>query len=117
MISVIMFDILDSSYTTELIFDFDEDYQRILSKKILDQVKDLGYETHNSWLILGSIAIFLVVYLVQLILWITVLTPLSYYTYRFSTWRKIRDKLFFINLISLTLESYLVMILSCVFTL
>jgi hypothetical protein len=63
ILAVVMFDILDPSYTTELVFNFDSDSHKFMSSKIIDQVRDLGYGSFNSWLTLGSISIFLFIYL------------------------------------------------------
>ena len=67
LIPIAMFDVLDSGWTTELVFEFDEDLHDSLEPEIFDQMETLGYETHNSLLNLGSISIFSSVYYVRLL--------------------------------------------------
>lgn len=66
LIPFVQFDILDPEWTTMIIFDFDFKKHRKLSVYILDQMQDLGYETHSSILTLGSIWIFACFYLLKL---------------------------------------------------
>jgi len=58
LLPIITFDILDPEWTTQLWFNFDYEKQRMLQDYELDQLEDLGYETHNSILNLGSMWIF-----------------------------------------------------------
>jgi hypothetical protein len=66
LLAFIMFDLLDSSYTTEVVLDFNYDEQERKSILIADQTKVLGYETCNSILSLGSLFLFLFAYFVKL---------------------------------------------------
>jgi len=70
VISVAMFDILDADWTTKYVFTFDYEKQEELQDEILDQMVDLGYETHNQMLNLGSLAIFIVFYFIKVILYL-----------------------------------------------
>jgi hypothetical protein len=45
---------------------FDEEGQEKYKDDIFDQMRDLGYETHNSLLNLGSIAIFTALWFLKL---------------------------------------------------
>lgn len=65
IIPVAMFDVLDADWTTQLVFEFDEEGQENLSGHIPGQMADLGYETHNAMLNLGSLAIFSTVWVLQ----------------------------------------------------
>ena len=58
MVPVVMYDILDSSYTSEFFLTFDWDGQEEESSSIRSQVRDLGYGSHNSILNLGSVLVF-----------------------------------------------------------
>ena len=62
LLPVVQFDLFDSSWTTEKIYSFDTEAQEELKELILDQMEDLGYDSHNSILLLGSIYIYIVAY-------------------------------------------------------
>lgn len=62
MVPVVMYDILDSSYTSELVFTFDFEAEEQLSSSIRSQVRDLSYDSHNSILNLGSVLVFVAFY-------------------------------------------------------
>lgn len=109
IIPVFTFDILDSSYTTELLLDFDYEAQEKQSQQIFDQIKDLGYDTYNSWKLLGSISIYLVFYFVMLLF---LLLTSWLLTSKFqSFYKNLRTNLLFSYLITLSLESYLIFII------
>ena len=64
LIPIVMFDIIDSGWSTELIFNFDFAAEgEKAQEEIMPQMIDLGYEQHNSILNLGSVFVFLVVYI------------------------------------------------------
>lgn len=48
----------------EGLFKYDDNQQLKLRKELRDSVADLGYDTHNSILNLGSVSIFFVCYLI-----------------------------------------------------
>lgn len=105
---MVTFDILDPSYTTELVFEFDENKQELLNEEILDQMEDLGYDTHNSMLNLGSLAIFSFVYFVKLGVYVFVVLPVKYFTGRGSKMMKsMQETLFYGEFIFLVIEAYL----------
>jgi len=73
---------------------------------------DLGYETHNEILNLGSLAIFLFVYVLKVLLYLLLL-PISLYKPRIKqAVEKLKEGLFFSELISLLLEAYFEMLIS-----
>ena len=43
-----MFDILDSSWTTDLLLRYKEDKEDEFDEGTLDQAKDVGYESHYT---------------------------------------------------------------------
>lgn len=107
VIPIVTFDILDPEYTTMLVLDFDEDRQEELNIKILDQMEDLGYDSHNSILNLGSLAIFTVIYFIKVAFLFIVLKPFNYFTGRgTSLLTSLQESLFYGEIIFLTLESY-----------
>ena len=48
LIEVAMFDILDSSYTTDLLLRYKEDKADEFDEGTLDQAQDVGYESHYT---------------------------------------------------------------------
>ena len=44
--------------------------QRLAQEKIYDQMRDLGYTSHNSMLVLGSITIFITYWVVKVVFYI-----------------------------------------------
>ena len=70
LIPVVTYDIISSSWSSELVLDFDYEMHRENENTIFDQIRDLGYETRNSILNLGSLAIFLMYFFIKLILWV-----------------------------------------------
>ena len=59
LVPVVMFEILSDDFPY-LFFNFDEMKQKQLQNEMLDQMRNLGYETHNSILNLGSMFVFMV---------------------------------------------------------
>lgn len=68
MIPIAMFDIFESSYTTEYLLDFSEQQQEQFQAERLDQMTDLGYESNSAMLNLGSLALFTIAYFFKLFL-------------------------------------------------
>lgn len=66
---IVVYDYLPSDQITLGIFKIDMEQQRMKQSEILDQMEDLGYGTHNSLLILGSLWIYCLVYFVRAILY------------------------------------------------
>jgi len=64
-----MFDVIPSKWTTEAVFTFDENAQKELQSELLAQMVDLGYESHNSILNLGSVILFTAVYFLEVIIY------------------------------------------------
>lgn len=60
---IITFDMFRPEWSTMWMFNFDFESQRKFEDGLLDQMEDLGYKTHNSLLILGSIWIYFMAYL------------------------------------------------------
>jgi len=108
VLPVAMFDIIESSYSTELMLDFDYEREDEEADEIFGQIKDLGYEQHNSILNLGSIFIFNLVYFVKVLLYFTVVKIIS----MMSNWgkklrKKMQKSLFFSGILTLSIEAYM----------
>jgi hypothetical protein len=82
LIPFLQFDILDSQWTTELVMDFDFPEHRNMEDKILDQMRNLGYETHSSILNLGSMWLFAMFYFISLFVFLALLILKRYGTGR-----------------------------------
>jgi len=73
---------------------------------------DLGYESHNQILNLGSLAIFLCLYFLKLLLYL-ILLPISLVSPRLKPLvEKVKEGLFFRELLALLIEAYLEMLIS-----
>jgi len=112
MVPVVMYDILDSSYTSELLLTFDWDGQEEESSSIRSQVRDLGYGSHNSILNLGSVLVFVCFYFIEVIFyWCIKIYWLI--TRKLNDFRrKLVYKLFFKEIFGLMLEAYLEFIIA-----
>ena len=112
MLPIAKFDILDPDWTTKLVLNFDMERHESLEGDILDQMQDLGYETHNSVLNLGSLAIFLTLYFAQLGAFLLVkgFSLISGKGADFA--RKLKRGLFFGEIIALLIDAYFEFIIS-----
>ena len=63
---IVVFDMLPMEQINDFFFTFDMAAQRILGDPILDQMKDINYGTYNSFIILGSVWVYMAVYLIYL---------------------------------------------------
>ena len=92
LIPVVSFDIIPSSYTTEVVMEFDYDQEEEQQNRLMhDQLVALGYDTHTSIINLGSLFIFLSIYITRLCIWLLFLTK-DYFTGSSTklvkTWKK-----------------------------
>jgi hypothetical protein len=101
IIPVVMFDIIAPEYSTELVLDFEEDDQ-----VEFNQMADLGYETHNSILNLGSIALFLSIYFFKIIALLSLWLIRKYTPKCKENYKSLYKQVFFAELIGLLLEAY-----------
>ena len=116
LLPITQFDILDPDWTTDLVLEFDEPAHENSQYEIPDQTRDLGYETRNSMLNLGSIAIFLGGWFVKVIMYSTILVPITRFTTKLAKFRHVqRGKLFFNEFLALSSEAYLELLISAVF--
>lgn len=68
IVPVVTFDIFDADWTTKLVLEFDQEGQEEFADQISGQMADLGYETHNALLNLGSLALFSMIWFAVLVL-------------------------------------------------
>lgn len=115
LISIAMFDVLENDYGIgpELFFEFDEESQQKISVDIMDQAKELGYESRNIIKSLGSLAICILVYfmaIMSLFLFYIAQFILKRYYIKNWVWRwfKFQKKiLIFAVLLPIVLHGYL----------
>ena len=67
LIPVVMFDIFEFFNPVEYLKFDEEKIEKLADEKIYDQMNDLGYENHNSMLVLGSITVFIVWWIIKVI--------------------------------------------------
>ena len=113
LIPVATFDILDSGWTTELVFEFDEEMHDTLEPEIFDQLESLGYETHNALLNLGSLSIYSFVYLVRLMIFFLVLRNIPYFD---EYQKKLYKMLIFGEILSICVDGYFEFLISGIMT-
>ena len=71
-------------------------------------MEDLGYDSHNSMLNLGSLAIFSFFYFIKLFVYSAILKPANYFTGRFANRiYEMKQTLFYRDIIFLVIEAYL----------
>ena len=63
LVPLAQFDLFEELEIPQKLFNFDYDIHDQLADEIPDQIKELGYETHNCLLNLGGIFIFIAVYI------------------------------------------------------
>ena len=66
ILPIVQFDLIPPEWSYELVLNFDDDLNEEFLEKfdtsVFDQMKDLGYESHNSLRLLGSLFIFALLY-------------------------------------------------------
>ena len=109
---IVTFDVLQPEWSTELIFEFDEEMQEELEDTRSDQISDLGYESHNSVLNLGSIGVALCLYILQLFIVFILLKPFTDKETVNELYSSRKDKLIFGDLLTISLEGYMELLIS-----
>ena len=78
-----------------------------------DQMKDLGYEDHNSLRLLGSLFIFAMLYFVRILVWYPLVLAFSKLFGVGKQYAKnLRNKLFFNELLIINIEAFFELIIS-----
>ena len=78
----------------------------------IDQWIDLGYENHNALLNLGSLAIFTYIYFLRVILYFGLTAYVKYSSREVSYWQRLKDSLFYGEILSILLEAYFEFLIS-----
>ena len=117
ILPVVQFDILDPEWTTELVFEFEEDpdesFENSFGRSVFDQMKDLGYETHNSMSLLGSLFIFTVIYFMRVMLFYPVVKLFVKITKKGEQYcNQLRDTLFYGEIITISIEAYIELLIA-----
>ena len=119
------FDILGSDITTEKIFTFDYKAQEKNSEgAVTDQMDNLGYGTTNCLLCLETIGPLILIYYAKVFIWLIIVRNIDKYSsrlrdYRFLKWlyKTGLEQLFFDELISIGIQGYLELLITCVLNL
>jgi len=113
LIPIAMFDVVEVFFAEDIPLEFDHDGQESLNNKLLDQMQDLGYDSHNSVLNLGTIAVFSFIYYVRVLFYFLGVKPFVYFTNRGKAYMKsFGESLFFGELLFLAMEAYLEFLIS-----
>jgi hypothetical protein len=114
LVPVIKFDILDSEWTTELVFMFNKPKQRDFQTFTLDQMEDIGYDTHNSVLNLGSLWLFSLYYFLKVFIYLVyrLVKFLSKGRIQSNIIENMPNGLFFNEILALTIEGYMEWLIS-----
>lgn len=112
LIPVVMFDLLENFEVIQQLFpDSSGDAEKL--QGIINQMSDIGYDSYNPLLNLGTIGLFLGLYFVKLFIFGFLVYPLSKVTGLFKRQvRKLKHQLFFSDLILLFLEGYMEFLIS-----
>ena len=103
LIPVVSFDIFSSTYTTEKVLEFDYDGEEDESNS---RMAALGYDTHTSIINLGSLCLYLVVYVCRLLIWLLYLLKDKLTGSTSALVKKWGETLFYQEFLSLILEAY-----------
>ena len=119
MIPIVMFDVFGQDLTTQIQLQFEYDEQGELSKNLLSQLVDLGYESDNAILNLGSVIVFLITYVMEVFAFIFLAIALAAITLKWAKPKKmlkmynwLYKKLFFAEILTIFIEAYLEFIIS-----
>ena len=77
-------------------------------------MQDLGYGTHNALLNLGTIYVFVSIYLLRVIIYmlLVVFRFCSYGYFKFAFLKKMKKQLFFAEILGICLEAYFEIVIS-----
>jgi hypothetical protein len=103
---IVTFHIIDDSML-EHFWTFDEPEQDELNVHTLDQMENLGYDTHNSVILLGSLGIFAMWYWIRVSAYFFMLVPFVVLTRKgLKAVKFMKKRLFFKDFIAITIEGY-----------
>lgn len=116
IIPIAMFDLLDDFEWDLLPLHWKTEEQEQLLSRVLDQMEDIGYESHNGIINLSMLFVAILLYFARLILLLLVallaLMTRSCCSCMVSLRDKLLDGLFFNSLIALSIEGYMEFLIS-----
>ena len=112
LIPIVTFDLLDSEFIAKKALEFDTESQVALKSTLRDSIIEMGYETHNSLLNLGSVSIFIILYFVSLVLLLIFKIIVWKTGYGTLIYNSIKKRLIFGILIHLFMEPYMEILIS-----
>ena len=120
-IPVVTFDLLNTNWWSadQLLFTFDFGAEAAQARHIPEQTQDIGYQSPNSLIILGSLGLCALFYLIKAILYFLVLLPLSHYTNseRIKAWAKrTKRQLFLGEILQITMVGYFEFLIAAHYT-
>ena len=99
-----------------MLLRFDEDAQSEMQAQIFDQMRDLGYESHNLIQNLNSLAIFALIYFLKVIFLVMVKAFSALSRNKWGSgdlYERMKANLFFSEIIAIMLEGYLEFLIAC----
>jgi hypothetical protein len=116
LIPIVMFDFLqnDEGIDASMVLEFDEEAQIENQVYLLDQMENLGYNTHNCIQNLGTIVFLILVYSFEVFICLILVRALAkYYEGKPRTvYESLLSKLFFAEIITIVLEGYFELLIS-----
>ena len=122
VVPVISFDLLETFFDWESqdVVEFNFDKHSIIKEEIFNQLVDIGYDSFNSVMLLQTLAVFVILYFLQVLFWA--------YLYIFvrlskNRWggqkleRSLAQRIFFGQLIELYIQGYFEFLISSILTL
>ena len=91
----------------------DESFENSFGSSVFDQMKDLGYETHNSMQLLGSLFIFSMLWFIRALLFYPVVKLFVCVTKKGQEYSNgLRDTIFYGEIIVISIESYIELLIA-----
>lgn len=112
ILPVVNFDLIEPDYSTDLVFEFEEDpeidFLEEWESEIFGQMQNLGYESHNSMHILGSLFIYSVLYFVRVFVYLPLMLIIVYFSKRGQeNLKSLMKSLFWGEILVISLEAYI----------
>lgn len=111
MIPIVMFDVLEGQDWFESIFRSNKGGEMVDIEPYTYQIGELGYESYNPFLNLGTISLWLMIYFTKFIILLFVLFPLRKSIKGKKYFKQMKNQLFFSEFLTLFLECYLELII------
>lgn len=117
ILPIVQFDLIPPEWSYELFLTFDDEpdkeFVESFEISIFDQMQDLGYDSHNSLRLLGSLFIMNVVYYARvIILYPFILCVVKLFKIGEDYRMKLKSQIFFNEIIILNIEAYLELLIA-----